>query len=1103
MKIDKIILISLLLLILTLGAVSASQDTAISDNVTSADDVDIVADDDDDGEEDFDEYEYGTGTVNPNVEVNWPDEIKAGEFAQITFKLPEDMKSKVLLFINNERVDSGQDARANLPYEVFIDEFGKNTVKFQFYGDDKYSPVAKSKTYNINDYYFDAKVENENVIYGQVGTAKISFPFGATGTITVGNEKYQINDGESSITVPLKNLQLGTNQIPVSCSWSDKYGSKSAKLTVNVKPGIIYSPQMKFNNATFILRLPANAVGNLEVSVDGDVKTSKLTNGLAEISLDGLALGGHDFKARYTGNDYACENAEGHFEITPEIIVNSFKTPQDENSIQINLPKGETGKMNVKISRFIEGEVSFVADEKTKSAQVEDGFVMPLSTFYWGHYRFDITYSSNSGYFYSMSADGYVKDIFEMNITAPETVLSNQANIPITVDFLTAEDGLMTLYVDGEFYDVLECEDLNSLEFNIEDGFNTGNHNVTLSFSGNNRYSPLEKSVNLVATDLVFTIPEAIVIGENDEISVKSLPSVTGNLVVYVDGKEFGRKAIKNGYASVSMASLPFKTYTVKVSYEKGNLPSVSKTVVMNVSYTFKPAEETAAYSDDELYVIDIPEGLSTDKLVVKVDNVQYEVIKNGTEVGINASGLEMGNHVISISHPGEGNYYPLSVEKTISVAGKINVPSEIKIGEDNHISLVLPKDPQGRLVLSEYDENYKVYAAVTSFGFAPYGDKSIAEIPLSYLGFGNHKMKISYSGTDYVVADEYKEISVNLDLKFDKYVQYGKKATVTITLPYAEGAVDVSLDSEYSDVVEFVNGVATIDFGKLGVGQHYFELSYYGSCAFDYEAEILVYPAISVPTSTIIDGDKAITVTSDANPVGSIIVYDGANKLKSVDLDGGKQSISLAGLSAGTHKLSIVYDGWDSLKYTANYTVTAKKASISGKDMSMFYLDGSKFKVQVKDYKGKAVKKGQSVKFYVDGKLVTTAKTDAKGYASVVLTHAPGKHTVKAVYKATTLTKKVTVKQVLTLKKVTVKKSAKSLKLTATLKKVKGKSINNVKITFKFGKHKYVVFTSSKGVATATVQANVLKALKVGNTVNYQATYEKATVKLSVKVAK
>ena len=164
-----------------------------------------------------------------------------------------------------------------------------------------------------------------------------------------------------------------------------------------------------------------------------------------------------------------------------------------------------------------------------------------------------------------------------------------------------------------------------------------------------------------------------------------------------------------------------------------------------------------------------------------------------------------------------------------------------------------------------------------------------------------------------------------------------------------------------------------------------------------------------------------------------------------------------------------------------------------------MVYSTGSYYSITVYGTDGKLAN-GETVK--VTGKISKSLTTN-NGVAKFKIDQAPGtyKITINALNKK--VSKTITVKHLLTLKTVTVKKSAKKLVLQASLGKLNGKYLKGKAITFKFNGKTYKANTDKKGIAKVTVTSSVLKKLKVGKTVAYQATYLEDTVKKTAKVKK
>ena len=209
--------------------------------------------------------------------------------------------------------------------------------------------------------------------------------------------------------------------------------------------------------------------------------------------------------------------------------------------------------------------------------------------------------------------------------------------------------------------------------------------------------------------------------------------------------------------------------------------------------------------------------------------------------------------------------------------------------------------------------------------------------------------------------------------------------------------------------------------------------------------------------------------------------------------------------LAPGDYAVAIVNPATAEYKLT-NLTIVKRIAG--NKDVSIFFADGSNYKVRIIGDDGKYVGAGEIVKMNVGGKTYSV-KTDKNGYANLKLSLKVKKHTITVTYKGFTTKNKVTVKSVVkpVKKTVKVKKTAKRLKIKV---KLKGKKVlKNKRVYLKFKGKTYKAKTNKRGIATFKVPKKVINKLKKGKKYRAVFTYKakangktiKNTAKCFVKV--
>ena len=241
--------------------------------------------------------------------------------------------------------------------------------------------------------------------------------------------------------------------------------------------------------------------------------------------------------------------------------------------------------------------------------------------------------------------------------------------------------------------------------------------------------------------------------------------------------------------------------------------------------------------------------------------------------------------------------------------------------------------------------------------------------------------------------------------------------------------------------------------------------------------------------------------VTADGHSVGAgaAVNFTINGKTITVSTDGdGIAKVAITDVP-GTYEITTAYNG-ESYKNKVTVKLNPSTCKITqNKDISVDYGGGKYFSVKIVSADGKVAASGVSVTFKINGK-TTTVKTDNNGVAKIKITDIPKKYTMTTTFNGKSVKNTVTVKQVLKAKKVTVKKTAKKLVLKATLK-INGKLVKGKLITFKFNGKTYKVKTNAKGVAQKTLNKKVIKKLKKGKTYAVKVTYLKDTIKTTVRV--
>ena len=149
---------------------------------------------------------------------------------------------------------------------------------------------------------------------------------------------------------------------------------------------------------------------------------------------------------------------------------------------------------------------------------------------------------------------------------------------------------------------------------------------------------------------------------------------------------------------------------------------------------------------------------------------------------------LSIGTHKIKITYSGDEIYPSRTVEYTLRVTAKIET-DKFEFDGSKKVSLELPKNAKGKLVLKFYDSKKKL---VKTFNQKLKNGKAKIVIPKKFYGKFS-KVIAEYNGNTYKVKRKVmKGITINPPIKIPRSMLQGEKRYISINVPGKKGVLKV-----------------------------------------------------------------------------------------------------------------------------------------------------------------------------------------------------------------------------------------------------------------------------------------------------------------------
>ena len=414
-------------------------------------------------------------------------------------------------------------------------------------------------------------------------------------------------------------------------------------------------------------------------------------------------------------------------------------------------------------------------------------------------------------------------------------------------------------------------------------------------------------TINITANNIYY--------GNITTINVNVTNGTTGNVYLFVNNKMYIVKLV-NSTAQLNLTDLAGGNYTVYAFYNGDPLFDSSYNNTTFTVYKYKPQINITVKDIDVGQIatikVDLPND-ATGKLYVDIGDKEY--IFNKTSVTIYESNLTAGNISVRAYYLGNDKYYESNATAYFNVTKKNMTmriqTADIPMGENATISVIVPSDAKGIVLLSVNGTNYFEYANGT-----------VAKFIISGLERGVYNVTAIYDETPiYNKANVSSSFKVNYVYSYDFNVTATSDSNLTV---YVNISLPKDIDGDVFVEINGTNYTAHMSKGKDIVvipgltGGEYNGTVYlvndskYHSSNRTFTVDLIkITPNIRVNYNhtIFVDEDAIIRVKINDDATGNITIRIN-NTNYTEKIKNGESVFNITGLVWHTYQFNVTYDG-------------------------------------------------------------------------------------------------------------------------------------------------------------------------------------------------